>query len=71
MKILVTGGTTFVSRYTAEYFVNAGHEVTVLNRGSRKQVNGAIHINCDRMKLGDTLRGEHYIEYIETNLRKN
>ena len=26
-KILVTGGTTFVSKYTAEYFVNRNYEV--------------------------------------------
>ena len=26
-KILVTGGTTFVSKYVAEYFVNVGYEV--------------------------------------------
>ena len=33
-KILVTGGTTFVSKYVAEYFVNAGYEVYVLNEKS-------------------------------------
>ena len=32
MNILVTGGTTFVSRYTAEYFVKQGHKLFVLNR---------------------------------------
>ena len=40
MKILITGGTTFVSRYAAEYFVSAGHDLTVLNRGNRQQVRG-------------------------------
>ena len=39
-KILVTGGTTFVSKYVAEYFVNAGYEVYVLNRNSKPQVRG-------------------------------
>ena len=34
-KILVTGGTTFVSKYTAEYFVNRNYEVYVLNRNSK------------------------------------
>ena len=38
MKILITGGTTFVSKYTAEYFVSFGNDVVVLNRGSREQV---------------------------------
>ena len=37
-KILVTGGTTFVSKYVAEYFVNVGYEVFVLNRNSKPQV---------------------------------
>ena len=39
-KILVTGGTTFVSKYVAEYFVNAGYEVYVLNRNTKPQVQG-------------------------------
>ena len=30
-KILVTGGTPFVSKYVAQYFVTAGYEVYVLN----------------------------------------
>ena len=60
MKILITGGTTFVSRFTAEYFVKAGHEVTVLNRGSRPQTDGVQLIACDRTQLGNTLRGRHF-----------
>lgn len=60
MTTLITGGTTFVSRYTAEYFVGKGHDVTVLNRGSRPQVKGVTHINRDRTQLGDTLRERHF-----------
>ena len=52
MKILITGGTTFVSKYTAEYFVAKGSDVTVINRGSRPQMKGVTHINCDRTALG-------------------
>ena len=37
MKTLITGGTTFVSKYAAQYFVEKGNDVTVLNRGSREQ----------------------------------
>ncbi|MBR2715513.1 MAG: NAD-dependent epimerase/dehydratase family protein [Ruminococcus sp.] len=37
MEILVTGGTTFVSKYVAQYFLEKGQKVTVLNRGTRKQ----------------------------------
>ncbi len=56
MKILVTGGTVFVSRYTAEYFVKRGHEVYVLNRNSRPQSEGVHLINSDRHYLGDKLK---------------
>lgn len=56
MKILVTGGTVFVSRYTAEYFIAKGHEVYVLNRNNRPQSNGVKLINCDRHELGDSLK---------------
>ena len=31
-KLLVTGGTVFVSRYVAEYYAKKGDEVYVLNR---------------------------------------
>lgn len=34
-KMLVTGGTVFVSRSVAEYFAAGEYEVYVLNRGSR------------------------------------
>ena len=60
MKLLITGGTTFVSKFTAEYFVQAGNDVTVLNRGNREQVSGAKWICCDRMQLGDTLKGQFF-----------
>ena len=60
MKILITGGTTFVSKYAAEYFVSKDNDVTVINRGSRPQVNGVAHISCDRTALGDRLNGNHF-----------
>ena len=56
MKILITGGTTFVSKYAAEYFVAKGNDVTIINRGSRSQVTGVTHIKCDRTALGDRLK---------------
>lgn len=60
MKILVTGGTTFVSKYVSEYFTQKGNSVTVLNRNSRQQINGVTLINCDRLALGDSLSGLHF-----------
>ena len=60
MKIFITGGTTFISKFAAAYFAAKGDEVTVLNRGSREQVKGVKPILCDRMRLGDTLRGKYF-----------
>lgn len=56
MRILVTGGTTFVSKYVAEYFVKSGDEVYVINRNTREQVKGVNLIECDRSNLGDGLK---------------
>ena len=55
-KILVTGGTVFVSRYVAEYCAAQGHEVFVLNRGSKTQPPGVRLIKCDRRSIGEKLR---------------
>jgi len=56
MKILVTGGTVFVSRYIAEYYVSKGYDVYVLNRNSKKQSDGVNLIEADRNNLGELLR---------------
>ena len=60
MDILITGGTVFASRYAASYFVRRGHEVCVLNRGSRPQEEGVHHICCDRHGLEDRLKKHHF-----------
>lgn len=75
MKILVTGGTVFASRFTAEYFARR-HEVFVLNRGSRPQSEGVTLIKADRHALGDTLKGYSFdavidvCAYNETDVRE-
>lgn len=56
MKILVTGGTVFVSKFVAEYFVNRGHEVFVLNRNTKPQIDGVHLIECDRHDIGGRLK---------------
>ncbi len=55
-KILVTGGTTFVSKYVAQYFVNQKYDVYVLNRNSKTQVSGVKLIEGDRHNLGNKLK---------------
>lgn len=59
-KILVTGGTVFVSKYVAEYYKKAGNEVYVLNRNSRPQPEGTILIEADRHGLGNVLKGYEF-----------
>lgn len=55
-KILVTGGTVFVSKFVAQYYVNAGDEVYVLNRNNHPQPKGTILICADRSNLGNVLK---------------
>ena len=63
-KILVTGGTVFVSRFTAEYF-SRENEVYVLNRNTRPQSDGVHLIEADRHALGDMLREYHFDAVID------
>lgn len=65
-KILVTGGTVFVSRYIAEYYVGKGHEVYVLNRNTREQSVGVNLIQADRYHLGDILKDYNFDVIIDT-----
>ena len=59
-KILITGGTTFVSKYAAKYFVEHGYDVYVVNRNSKPQVKGVTLIESDRHNLGDKLKNQHF-----------
>ncbi len=59
-NILVTGGTVFVSRYVAAYFVRRGDRVYVLNRGTKPQPAGVTLIPADRHALGDALKSMHF-----------
>ena len=65
-KVLVTGGTVFVSRYIAEYYVGKGYEVYVLNRNTKRQSEGVTLIEADRHQLGDVLREYFFDVVIDT-----
>lgn len=65
-KILVTGGTVFVSRYIAEYYVEKGYDVYVLNRNSKEQSKGVKLIQADRHDLGEVLRNYYFDIVIDT-----
>ncbi len=66
MKILITGGTVFVSRYFAEYYAQRGHDVYVLNRNTRPQPPNTTLIQADRHDLGDILRPYQFDLVIDT-----
>lgn len=59
-KMLVTGGTVFVSRYLAAYYVKKGYRVYTLNRGHGIQPVGVTFLKADRHDLGDKLRSEYF-----------
>ena len=59
-KLLVAGGTEFISRYVANYFAQKGNHVYVLNRGSKPQLPNVTLIEGDRNDLGDKLKGYEF-----------
>ena len=65
-KVLVTGGTVFVSRYIAEYYVSRNYDVYVLNRNTREQSQGVTLIQADRHNLGEILRDMEFDIVIDT-----
>lgn len=66
MKLLITGGTVFVSRTLAAYFLAQGQEVYVLNRNTRPQVPGVRLIQGDRHDLQDCLKGYRFDAVVDT-----
>ena len=70
-KLLVTGGTVFVSRYIAEYYVSKGYEVYVLNRNTREQSKGVKLIQVDRHHIGKALQNMHFDIVIDTAYSSN
>ena len=58
-KMLITGGTVFVSRFAAEYFAEK-YDVYVLNRNTKKQCENVTLIEADRHDLRDQLRSIYF-----------
>ena len=65
MKILVTGGTVFVSKYFAEYFSSKGNDVYVLNRNTKPQLPNIKLIQCNRKEICGQLKGLHFDTVID------
>ncbi len=64
MKILITGGTVFVSKFIAEYLAQ-GNEVYVLNRNTKRQLPYVKLIECDRKNSNGKLRGLRFDTVID------
>lgn len=69
-KVLITGGTVFVSKFTAKYFVEKGYQVYVLNRGSKPQVEGVTFIRGDRHDIKGMLEGLSFDAVIDITAYK-
>ncbi|MCM1438476.1 MAG: NAD-dependent epimerase/dehydratase family protein [Roseburia sp.] len=65
MKILVTGGTVFVSKFIAEYFAKKDNDVYVLNRNTKPQPPNVKLIECDRKNIDGKLKGFHFDTVID------
>lgn len=63
-KILITGGTVFVSRFVANYFKER-HDVYVLNRNTRSQEKGVHLIEANRNHLQGILKDYHFDTVID------
>lgn len=69
MKVLVMGGTVFLGRFVVEALLNAGHDVTLVNRGRENpdlfpQVDRIV---ADRDQSLDVLRGGAWDCVIDTS----
>lgn len=66
-KILVTGGTVFVSKFVATYFSAKNYDIYVLNRDNHQQVEGVTLIKGDRNKLGNLLSNYNFDIIFDVN----
>ena len=50
-KVLIMGGNQFVGKAIAREFLENGYVVYALNRGNTKNLEGIVHLKCDRNKI--------------------
>ncbi len=67
-KILVTGGTIFVSKYLAEYYTLTGNEVYTFNRGTHTQPKGVKFIKGDKTEVSPDLKKYSFDLVIAVNI---
>ncbi|WP_203137961.1 NAD-dependent epimerase/dehydratase family protein [Microbacterium sp. JZ31] len=71
MRLLVLGGTVFLSRAVAEAALSRGHDVTTVSRGaSGSPLEGARHVHADRdAPLPAELAGVEYDAVVDVSSR--
>ncbi len=67
-KILVTGGTVFVSKYLAEYYTLVGNEVYTFNRATHPQSHGVKLIKGDKTKVCPELKKYNFDLVLAVNI---
>ncbi len=67
-KILVTGGTVFVSKYLAEYYSLAGNEVYTFNRATHPQPQGVKLIKGDKTRICPELKKHSFDLVLAVNI---
>ena len=50
-KVLIMGGNQFVGKAIARGFLENGYVVYALNRGNSRNLEGVVHLKCDRNKI--------------------
>lgn len=50
-KVLIMGGNQFVGKAIARGFLENGYVVYALNRGNTRNLEGVVHLKCDRNKI--------------------
>ena len=50
-KVLIMGGNQFVGKAIAREFLENGYVVYALNRGNTRNLEGVVHLKCDRNKI--------------------
>lgn len=67
-KILIMGGTIFVSKFIARYYIQKGEDVYVFNRDTHKQVDGVTLIKGDKNHIGDAFKKYNFDLIIAVNI---
>ena len=67
MRVLLTGGTGKVGKASVVELVRAGHEVTVVGRSDKHEIEGAVYRTCDVTdfeKLNEVMRGHDAVVHL-------